>query len=90
MKVCWDEVGAVSVGGWYANRAFRHDRDPGFDPANDEVRDPFEFGAVQDLRLPESEHRRGGKAESPRHVRRLRLLREDEVCEFEEVSAGVA
>ncbi len=62
MKVCWDEVGAVSVGGWYANRAFRHDRDPGFDPANDEVRDPFEFGAVQDLRLPESEHRRGGKA----------------------------
>ncbi len=65
MKACWDEVSAVSVGGWYANRAFRHDRDPGFDPANDEVRDPFEFGAVQDLRLPEREHGRGEKA-SPR------------------------
>ncbi len=32
----------------------------------------------------------GAVGESPRHVRRLRLLREDEVCEFEEVSAGVA
>lgn len=30
------------------------------------------------------------RGESPRHVRRLRLLREDEVCEFEEVPAGVA
>lgn len=40
----------VSVGDWYANRAHRHDRDPGFDPVNDDVRDPFEFGAVQETR----------------------------------------
>ncbi|MFI7528641.1 hypothetical protein [Nocardia salmonicida] len=47
----------MSVDDWYGNRAHRHDRDPGYDPVNDDVRDPFEFGAVQEIRFPAREQR---------------------------------
>lgn len=69
--ICSDEArvysgarGTVSVGDWYANRAHRHDRDPGFDPVNDDVRDPFEFGAVQEqeIRASEDQGRARGSA----------------------------
>ncbi|WP_370012817.1 MerR family DNA-binding transcriptional regulator [Nocardia cyriacigeorgica] len=42
--------------------------------------------------VPATTHSPGGYRlyESPRRFRRLHLLRKDEVCEFEEVPAGVA
>ncbi len=53
-------------------------------------------GALMQLQLvveaarKRSEDNAARRTESPRRFRRLHLLRKDEVCEFEEVPAGVA
>lgn len=50
----------MSVNNWYSNRAHRNDEDPRYDPENDDPRDPFEFGAIREIRSPAGERRRGG------------------------------
>ncbi len=50
----------MSVNNWYSNRAHRSDEDPRYDPENDDPRDPFEFGAVREIRSPAGGRRRGG------------------------------
>jgi hypothetical protein len=64
-ELIFGRSGAAVVRNWYANRAHRGDQDPRFDPANDDPRDPFEFGAVQEQRAT-GEPRRGSRAKRRR------------------------